>query len=114
MSSYAGIVAAEEQLEIPSKAVPAACERKLASAERRLRGAIAREVPRAQLVADAERVRRAHLGVVKARIQAAAFPAELEDVQGEHFLRNLTAAGRGWREASVDEIIARYAAKQRG
>ena len=116
MSSYAGIVAVEEQLEIPSKAVPAACERKLASAERRLRGAIAREVPRAQLVADAERVRRAHLGVVKARIQAAAFPAELEDVQGEKALdwvreRN---AGRGWREASVDEIIARYAAKQRG
>ena len=34
MSSYAGIVAVEEQLEIPSKAVPAACERKLASAVR--------------------------------------------------------------------------------
>lgn len=101
----------EETLEIPSRSFPGACDRKLASAERRLRGAIAHAAPRARLVADAERVRRAQMGVVKARIHDAAYPAEIEDAQREQYLESLTAVDRRWRALPVDDIIARYSAK---
>lgn len=111
MSGYTAIVTRDGPLEIPSRSFPGACDRKLASAERRLRGAIAHAVPHSRLVAEAERVRRAHLGVVKARIHDAAFPTEIDDVQREHYLASLTAAGRRWTELPVDEIIARYSAE---
>jgi hypothetical protein len=92
-----------------TKRVPASCERKLASAERRLTGAIAHAEPRARLVADAERVRRAQLGVIKARTRVADIPTVHEDAQAVRHLANLEAAARTWQAVSVDEIIARYA-----
>jgi hypothetical protein len=110
-SRYTEIVPGEETLEIPSRSFPGACDRKLAGAERRLRGAIAHAAPRARLVAEAERVRRAHMGVVKARIHDAAFPTETEDAEGQHYVARLTAAGRRWMALPVEAIIARYSAK---
>jgi hypothetical protein len=93
-----------------NKHVPASCDRKLSSAERRLVGAIARAEPRARLVADAERVRRAQLGVIKARERVANIPTAHEDAQLVRHVANLEAAARTWQALSVDDIVARYAA----
>lgn len=92
------------------KSVPGSCYRKLESAERRLVGAITHAEPRVRLVAIAERVRRAQLGVTKALTRAASVPTELDDSQRAHQLVNLDEAAGSWEEMSVDDIIARYAA----
>lgn len=88
---------------------PASCERKLASAERRLLGAIARTEPGARLVACAERVRRAHLGVIKARLRIADVPTEHGDDELRRKTAKLKAAARSWQALSVDEIVVLYA-----
>src|SRR5262249_53491939 len=97
---------------LESKRVPASCERKLSSAERRLVGAIAHAEPRARLVADAERVRRAQLGVIKARARVADIPTPHEDAQLARHLGNLEAAARSWQALTVDEIIAQHAGRR--
>ena len=91
-----------------SHRLPASCERKLASAERRLLGAIAHDEPPARVVADAERVRRARLGVIKARMWVADIPTPQEDARLAQSLRKFKAAARAWQCLSVDEIIALY------
>jgi hypothetical protein len=93
------------------KSVPASCYRKLQAAERRLEGAIAHDEPRPTLVAAAERVRRAQLGVIKARARAASMPTELDDAPRTQHLANLEASARSWQLMPADELVARYAAR---
>jgi len=60
-------------------------------------------------VANAERVRRAQLGVIKAHERIMNRPTAHEDAQLTRQVAKLEAAARTWQELSVDEIVARYA-----
>ena len=95
------------------RAVPESSKGVLERAERRLIGSIKHEEPRARLIANAERVRRAQLGCLKARDLAAALPTDVDDEGRRRYRDNIAAATSAWKTTPADKIIELYAKKVR-
>lgn len=91
------------------KAVPRASKLVLEGAERRLLGSIKHGEPRARLIANAERVRKAQLGCLKASDLAVALPTDVDDEGIERRRANLAEATSAGEQMPVDEIIDFYA-----
>lgn len=80
----------------------------LESAERRLLGSIKHGDARPKLLVNAERVRQAQLGCLKALDLAAELPTDVDDDQRSRHRENLMQATAAWEVISVDDIIAFY------
>ena len=91
------------------KSVPRASRGVLERAERRLRGSIKHQEPRARLIANAERVRQAQLGCLKANDLSVALPTDVDDEGIQRRRANLAEATSVWEQMSVDRIIELYA-----
>lgn len=88
--------------------VPQSSQNVLESAERRLVAALKHQEPRPRLIADAERVRRAQLGCIKAQDRAFDIPTDHGDPVLARRRADLAAAKVRWTAATVDEILACY------
>lgn len=97
-----------EWLATRPKTVPRSRKRVLESAERRLLGSIKHGDARPKLFVNAERVRQAQLGCLKAMDLAAELPTDVDDDQRRRHRENLAQATAGWDTISVDDIIAFY------
>lgn len=87
----------------PSKALTV-----LHATEARLRGAIARDAAHHVQLAAAERVRRARLGLAKARAWLAELPSTPTDDTAAQLAGEAEAARVRWATLSAEEILAHY------
>jgi hypothetical protein len=99
----------EQWLAARPKTVPRSRRRVLEGAERRLLGSIKHGDAHTKLVVNAERVRQAQLGCLKAMELAIELPTDVDDEQMRRQRSNLAQATAAWEAISVDDIIASYA-----
>lgn len=98
-----------EWLAIRPKSEAASSKLVLERAERRLIGSIKHHEARSRLFANAERVRHAQRGCLKATDLAVMLPTDDDDGEIERRRLNLAEATAAWEQMPVEQIIEIYA-----